>query len=516
MRALFAVVCFLLFFAISAATVVGLGTLGITLFQHLLDVRNVRAMVAVALAAAASLIAAGIIVWSVLPRFDRFEPPGPEVSEREQPRLFAEIRKVAEMARQKMPSHVYLVLDCNAFVAERGGLMGIGSRRVMGIGLALLSHFSTDELRAVIAHEFGHFDGGDTKLGPWVYRTRSAMGRTVTNLYDTARALGEHSVVIGLVLTAVAAPFKWMALGYMRVAQAVSRQQEYAADALAARLVGAGPLVSGFEKLGSAAAASDAYLDHEIGPLVSLRVAPPFFAGLAHFAEKHRDVMREIDQDSAKLGEADPFDSHPPLSARIEAVRALPGSEPLLPPRGDDQPAVTLLVEPEAVARRVMEFHADFSLEELAWEQTGPLLLEARRTRLAPYLSWLRDRSLDDVRWKPTTVTQLLSRHPQVGELLDQLPAELGEAIALGIFVDAFLVALADVGYEARSAPGEPLLMVRDDRTIDVAAEVGRLKQGELHHDAWCALWAEAGLEEHPWAQRETKPKRKRRDRTSS
>ena len=39
------------------------------------------------------------------------------------------------MTAQTMPEEVYVVNAVNAFVAQRGGIMGIGSRRVMGIGL---------------------------------------------------------------------------------------------------------------------------------------------------------------------------------------------------------------------------------------------------------------------------------------------------------------------------------------------------------------------------------------------
>ncbi len=81
-----------------------------------------------------------------------------------------------------MPRDVYLVPDVNAFVAERGGFMGFGTRRIMGIGLPLFHLLTVDELNAVLAHEFGHFYGGDNALGPWVYKTRTAIVRTVMNL----------------------------------------------------------------------------------------------------------------------------------------------------------------------------------------------------------------------------------------------------------------------------------------------------------------------------------------------
>ena len=81
-----------------------------------------------------------------------------------------------------MPEEIYLVSDFNAWVANRGGVMGFGSRRVMGVGLPLLQILTVSQFRAVLAHEFGHYYGGDTKLGPWVYKTRGTIGRTIGNL----------------------------------------------------------------------------------------------------------------------------------------------------------------------------------------------------------------------------------------------------------------------------------------------------------------------------------------------
>ena len=88
-----------------------------------------------------------------------------------------------------MPSEVYLTAEVNAWVMDRGGMMGFGSRRVMGLGLSLLQVLSVSQLRAVVAHEFGHFHGGDTKLGPWIYKTRAAIGRTLEGLAECSSLL---------------------------------------------------------------------------------------------------------------------------------------------------------------------------------------------------------------------------------------------------------------------------------------------------------------------------------------
>ena len=84
------------------------------------------------------LLGAGTILWSILPRRDRFIPPGPSLEPKEHPQLFAVLAGIAEATRQQMPSEVYLIAEVNAWVMDRGGIMGCGSRRVMGLGLPLL------------------------------------------------------------------------------------------------------------------------------------------------------------------------------------------------------------------------------------------------------------------------------------------------------------------------------------------------------------------------------------------
>ena len=48
--------------------------------------------------------------------------------------------------------------------------MGVGSHRVMGVGLPLLQTLTQTELKAIVAHEFGHYASGGAKIGPWIQR----------------------------------------------------------------------------------------------------------------------------------------------------------------------------------------------------------------------------------------------------------------------------------------------------------------------------------------------------------
>jgi heat shock protein HtpX len=125
---------------------------------------------------------AGTMLWSVRPRRHKFHSPGPLVERSSHPRLFEELESIARALNERMPEEVYLLADVNAWVASRGGVMGICSRRVIGIGFPLLSILNVSQFRAVLAHEFGHSYRGDARLGPLVYKTRRAMVRAMENM----------------------------------------------------------------------------------------------------------------------------------------------------------------------------------------------------------------------------------------------------------------------------------------------------------------------------------------------
>jgi Zn-dependent protease with chaperone function len=144
-------------------------------------------------------------------------------------------------------------LDVNAWVAQVERKSGWSKKRVMGIGLPLLQLVTISQFEAILAHEFGHYDGGDTSLGPWIYRTRQAIRQTIQRL---SAAASNYEL-----MALIRAPF----LGYgkisLRITHAVSRAQEFSADRLAAETIGAGALADGLRSIHRGAAAGSYYLN---------------------------------------------------------------------------------------------------------------------------------------------------------------------------------------------------------------------------------------------------------------
>ena len=250
------------------------------------------------------------------------------------PRLFSLIRRVAAGTQQEMPADVYLLNDVNAFVTQRGGTMGFGSHRVMGIGLPLLQSVSVAGIEAIIAHEFGHYSSGDVALGPWIYKTRAAVMRTIASLRASF----------------VRAPFLWYARHFLKLTHAVSRRQEYIADQVAARVAGVDAMASALRRVSVAAPLYAAYLHEEVAPALNAGLIPPIAAGFNEFlaADRTGVTARHLLQASRSAAQTNVFDTHPSLGERLAALGVAASSD--LPNIG--MPAAALLEDHRAVRAR--------------------------------------------------------------------------------------------------------------------------------------------------------------------
>jgi Zn-dependent protease with chaperone function len=419
--------------------------------------------------------AGAVVLWSIVPRRDRFEAPGPELRESEQPGLFGLIRNVAGDAKQAPPVHVYLTLEVNAWVTERGGWMGIGSRRVMGLGLPLLVAMTVDELRAVVAHEFGHFSGSDTKLGPWIYKTRSAIERSL-------EGLGEESWV--------RLPFVAYSKLFLRITGAISRQQEYAADALAARIVGAGALSSGLKKLAGLSAAFNAFWRQEYAPVLVQAKRAPMSAGFSAFLANPNIAAQVADVSARELDseEVSPYDSHPPVASRCAELDAMPSGDP---GGSDTRPATVLLVSIPELERTLLATCVNAGLADanpLEWSAAAEeVWIVQWRSEVAAQGRALDGFTVADVAElarDPTPVARLIQ--VEAGQLPD---AEETRSRALRLISTALGVALHANGWTLRSEIGEPLTFHRGEEMVEPFGVVNELAGagGGLEREGWPA-----------------------------
>lgn len=390
------------------------------------------------------VIGAGSVLWAIVPRVDRFEPPGPRVMPAHEPELFRTLEQTANATGQTMPAEVYVVHDVNAFVTSRGGVMGFGSRRVMGLGLPLMQALTVEEFKGVLAHEFGHYSSGDVRLGPWIYKTRAAIGRTIERLSDNI--LQKIFVAYGNL--------------FLRITHAISRRQEFVADEVAARVVGPGVMISGLRKVQGAALAFPGYWQSELAVVLAAGYLPPVIQGFSRFmqapgvASGVRAAVTQAEQQEA----TNVFDTHPALRDRIAALSAfVPRSA-----NGDDRPAAALLSNVTMWERRVLgslagnEWARD--LKALDWEKvTDSVYVPMWRERVKNHGQLLSGSTIGTVPHTHADLVRLGSKIREGHET--EVPEYECLARAWQLLAAAIALRLLDIGWTASTAPGEEVVL---------------------------------------------------------
>ncbi|MFG2930222.1 M48 family metalloprotease [Streptomyces achromogenes] len=298
------------------------------------------------------------------------DPPGLPVTDADEPRLWALVRELAAAAGTRAPDRILLTGEVNASVSEEPRLLGLlpGPRRLT-LGVPLLIGLTEAQLRSVLAHEYGHFTGGDTRLSALVVRGRVQIGRVIGQFHakadgkvaaDRARqerasakrvAKGRKAKEIDT--TGVGATYRTMARIYtaygklyLRASLSTARGQEYAADLTAARIAGRDATASALREIPALSASHDFYLDSYATLGLQARLLPPrgeFFGGFGRLlaARESEPAKPRAELPEMPVG---PYDSHPPIADRVRRIEALPADGRADEARGA---ALTLLADPE-------------------------------------------------------------------------------------------------------------------------------------------------------------------------
>ncbi|MBU0915170.1 M48 family metalloprotease [Aquabacterium parvum] len=179
------------------------------------------------------LIGAAGLAWTSLRslwvRLDA-EPEGHRLTKQQAPALFKLISQVRRKVKGPRLDEVWLDDRFNASISQvpRFGLLGRPVNRLT-IGLPLLMALDVQRLSAVLAHEYGHLRGNHGRFAAWIYRTRLSWLRM-------NERLGEDNSISGWLNARF---MSWYVPRFLARSFALARQDEYEADRISARLVGA-------------------------------------------------------------------------------------------------------------------------------------------------------------------------------------------------------------------------------------------------------------------------------------
>lgn len=244
----------------------------------------------------------------------RFTPPeGHRLGREEAPQLQAEVERLRQAVGAPRLDGIFIDDQLNAAAVNLPRFFGLfGQRYYLLLGLPLMQLLSTEQLRSVIAHEFGHFSGRHGRFGGWIYRVRTSWERLLEALDDgswTGKIPGRF--------------FRWYSPYFNAYSYALIRRNEYEADAVAAQLAGA-------EAAGQALVRThlaSEYLQKTFWPDIERRVCdmpePParIQQDMAQsLRQPHPDDEARLQRLATRLG--DPDDTHPTLAQRLAALQA--------------------------------------------------------------------------------------------------------------------------------------------------------------------------------------------------
>jgi len=239
------------------------------------------------------------------------EVPGPRITRDDEPRLFEVLDVVAREMDAPLPDEVYLVADVNIVVAELGRFFA-GPRRILAMGLGLLSLYSRVQLRSALAHEFAHAVAGDYHQGPLTTMAKLALLRASQGAQQGGLTAHISSMITGAIGPTTHA---W---------HARSREAELHADLRAVAIYGSAVHTESVVRGVLGSALFEQYIAREVQPLVALGYRPARLVdGFTQFVENEHELgladrslrfLRGLDTHA--------LDTHPALTDRIRALFA--------------------------------------------------------------------------------------------------------------------------------------------------------------------------------------------------
>lgn len=275
---------------------------------------------------------AAIVLRSLWVEFP--EPDGLPLRYEDAPRLFDLARSIRQATNGPRLHKILLSDEFNARIVQRPrlGLFGWHENYLL-VGLPLLRGLSVDEVRWVLAHEFGHLSGKHGVFTAWIYRVRQTWDQVLERMRQEQR-FGSRIFE---------SFFKWYAPYFAAYSYVLARAKEYEADRTAVQLSGKENAAGALIKL----ALRDAALTEEFWPSFFKRASTEADPPKETFTEMLAALRQPLTTDKAQVWFSQSLarkhsyaDTHPMLGDRLESmgysdVRTTEDLKPFL--KNDDQ-----------------------------------------------------------------------------------------------------------------------------------------------------------------------------------
>ena len=187
----------------------------------------------------------GIITATSGLRASFISVPNPEVerklSREEAPGLWEVAYEVAEKVGTRPVDEIWLLGSADLAVTERGSFvrkMRDRAKRVLVLGTGAIDKMDQGAFRAILAHEYGHFQNRDTAGGDISMRVTASMDRFIEKIIERGKIRWWDIAIRFL---------KTYYVMYHRISFGASRLQEVMADRVAVKAYGAAAFKRGLE-----------------------------------------------------------------------------------------------------------------------------------------------------------------------------------------------------------------------------------------------------------------------------
>lgn len=271
-----------------------------------------------------------------------------EIKRDKEPEFFKLIDDVVTEVETNHPKKVFLSSDVNAFVNYNSTFwsMFFPVKKNLTVGLGLINTTTVSELKAILAHEFGHFSQSSMKVGSYVNQANKIIYDMLYNNKGFDDMLKSFAGLNGI-LQIFAIFALWFIKGIQWILSkfydilfkkhmSLSRQMEFNADAIATYLVGSDVNSASLLRLDLSEAAIDNsirfYLDKSIN-FDTKNLYKNQATLLQFLAEENNHRIEnklpyininELDRyNKSKLHIENQWASHPTIKQRIEAIKKL-------------------------------------------------------------------------------------------------------------------------------------------------------------------------------------------------
>ena len=173
-----------------------------------------------------------------------------EITRTQEPELFKMIDEIVKEAETDFPKKVYLSYDVNASVFYDSSFwsMFLPIKKNLTIGVGLINTSTKQELKAVLAHEFGHFSQRSMKVGSYVYNVNQIIFNLVNddqsyrNSIESWASMSGYFSIFAAISLFITNKIQWVLskmYSFVNIRHmALSREMEFHADEVAAHIAG--------------------------------------------------------------------------------------------------------------------------------------------------------------------------------------------------------------------------------------------------------------------------------------